>query len=146
MAPPIPCTTRESTSCTSVFEIAQVSELSVNRAMAAINTLQVSSSAVMLGMSSGINTTSDIRFPVRGIIRYGALNKIFGHFCLVDIESYRECLGYFTAADMAAQVPKEEKQLLGLEGSDLDSLFGGDSMIVSGYKKAPLKIKLRPCF
>ncbi|MDO8805898.1 MAG: FtsX-like permease family protein [Elusimicrobiota bacterium] len=111
-------------------------------ALAAIDTLPVSSSAVMLGMSSGINTTNDIRFPVRGIVRYKALNKIFGHFCLVDIESYRECLGYFTAADMAAQVPKEEKKLLGLEGADLDSLFGGDAMIVSGYKKAPVKIKL----
>ena len=109
-------------------------------ALAAINTLQVSSSAVMLGMSSGINTTSDIRFPVRGIIRYGALNKIFGHFCLVDIESYRECLGYFTAADMAAQVPKEEKKLLGLEGEDLDSLFGSDALIVPDYKKARRRI------
>jgi len=109
-------------------------------ALADINTLQVSSSAVMLGMSSGINTTSDIRFPVRGIVRYGALSKIFGHFCLVDIEAYRECLGYFTAADMAAQVPKEEKKLLGLEGSDLDSLFGGD-MVESGPKKARPQIK-----
>ena len=112
-------------------------------ALAAIDTLPVSSSVVMLGMTGGINSTSDIRFPIRGIVRYNALNKIFGHFCIVDIESYRECLGYFTAADMAAQVPKEEKQLLGLEGSDLDSLFGGDSMIVSGYKKAPLKIKAK---
>jgi len=66
----------------------------------------------MLGMSSGINSTNDIRFPIKGIIRYGALNKIFGHFCLVDIESYRECLGYFTAEDMAAQVPKEENSLI----------------------------------
>ena len=111
-------------------------------ALAAIATLPVSSSAVMMGMSSGINTTSDIRFPIRGIVRYKALNKIFGHFCLVDIESYRECLGYFTAADMAAQVPKEEKALLGLEGSDLDSLFGGDSMLVPGYKKAPRQLKV----
>ncbi len=109
-------------------------------ALADIASLPVSSSVVMLGMTSGINSTSDIRFPIKGIVRYGALNKIFGHFCLVDIESYRECLGYFTAADMAAQVPKEEKKLLGLEGSDLDSLFGGD-MMVTAYKKAPQPIK-----
>jgi len=109
-------------------------------ALAAADTLPVSSSVVMLGMSSGINSTSDIRFPIRGIVRYRALNKIFGHFCLVDIESYRECLGYFTAADMAAQVPKEEKKLLGLEGADLDAMFGGEEMLVSGYKAAPRKI------
>ena len=113
-------------------------------ALAAINTLPVSSSAVMMGMSSGINTTSDIRFPIKGIVRYRALNKIFGHFCLVDIESYRECLGYFTAADMAAQVPKEEKKLLGMEGSDLDSLFGGENMTESGYKTAPKRIMAAP--
>ncbi|MDD5210081.1 MAG: FtsX-like permease family protein [Elusimicrobiales bacterium] len=109
-------------------------------ALANLDTLIISTNVVMMGMTSGINTTTDIRFPVKGIIRYGALNQIFGHFCLVDIESYRECLGYFTAADMAAQVPKEEKKLLGLEGGDLDSLFG-EGMIVSDVKKAP-KIKV----
>ena len=96
----------------------------------------VSSSAVMLGMSSGFNSTNDIRFPVKGIIKYKALNQIFGHFCLVDIESYRECLGYFTAADMAAQVPKEQKKLLELEGGDLDSLFG-DGELVGEAAAAP---------
>ncbi len=109
-------------------------------ALANLGTLNISTNVVMMGMTSGINTTTDIRFPVKGIIRYGALNQIFGHFCLVDIESYRECLGYFTAADMAAQVPKEEKKLLGLEGGDLDSLFG-EGMIVSDVKKAR-KIKV----
>jgi len=109
-------------------------------ALADADHLILSSSAVLLGMSSGINTTNDIRFPVRGVIKYRALNQIFGHFCLVDIEAYRDCLGYFTAADMAAQVPKEEKKLLGLEGGDLDSMFGEEAMVVADYKKAPKKI------
>lgn len=106
-------------------------------ALSAIDSLPVSSSAVMLGMSGGINSTNDIRFPIRGIIKYGALNKIFGHFCLVDIESYRECLGYFTAADMAAQVPQEEKKLLGLEGADLDAMFGGEEPAGPAAKTLP---------
>jgi putative ABC transport system permease protein len=108
-----------------------------------VKNLVVSTSVVMMGMTSGINAATDIRFPVRGIVRYGALNQIFGHFCLVDIEAYRECLGYFTAADMAAQVPKEEKKLLGLESEDLDAMFGGEDMVVSGYKTAP-KLKAAP--
>ena len=111
-------------------------------ALGNIKSLAVSTSVVMMGMTSGINTTNDIRFPIKGIVKYGALNQIFGHFCLVDIESYRECLGYFTAADMAAQVPKEEKKLLGMEVSDLDSLFGGD-MVVSDYKAGP-RLKAAP--
>ena len=122
---------------------ALVKENLKKEALANIKTLVVSTNVVMMGMTSGINTTNDIRFPVKGIVKFGALNQIFGHFCLVDIESYRECLGYFTAADMAAQVPKEEKKLLGLGGSDLDSMFGGEDLVVSDVKKAP-KIKIVP--
>ncbi|PIU17981.1 MAG: hypothetical protein COT18_11465 [Elusimicrobia bacterium CG08_land_8_20_14_0_20_59_10] len=107
-------------------------------ALADLAGLPVSSSVVMLGMTSGINSTSDIRFPIKGIVRYGALNQIFGHFCLVDIESYRECLGYFTAADMTAQVPKEEKKLLAMASDDLDAMFGGD-LVVEDHKKVPVK-------
>ena len=92
----------------------------------------------MLGMSGGINSTNDIRFPIKGIIRYNALNKIFGHFCLVDIESYRECLGYFTAGDMAADVPKEEKKLLALDAGDLDAMFGGDE-VAAAPQAAPAR-------
>lgn len=112
-------------------------------ALERLDTLVLSSSVVMMGMSGGMNTTSDIRFPVRGIVRYGALNQIFGHFCLVDIESYRECLGYFTSADMAAQVTKEEKALLSLEGADLDSLFGGEDLVASAPKASPRRLTER---
>lgn len=108
-----------------------------------VDSLALSSSVVMMGMSGGMNTTSDIRFPVRGIVRYGALNQIFGHFCLVDIESYRECLGYFTSADMAAQVTAEEKKLLSLEGGDLDSLFGGEEPAAAAPKAAPRRLTER---
>lgn len=93
-------------------------------ALEELATLRLSSSIVLMGMASGINSTTDIRFPIKGVIKYGALDQIFGHFAIVDLESYRECLGYLTAADMAAQVPQEEKKLLALEGESLDSLFG----------------------
>ncbi len=112
-------------------------------ALERLDSLVVSSSVVMMGMSGGMNTTSDIRFPVRGIVRYGALNQVFGHFCLVDIESYRECLGYFTSADMAAQVTGEEKKLLSLEGGDLDSLFGGEELVGAAPRAAPRRLTER---
>ncbi|HRY29069.1 MAG TPA: FtsX-like permease family protein [Elusimicrobiota bacterium] len=99
-----------------------------------IDALTVSSNVVMMGMASGMNSTSDIRFPVTGIVKYNALSTIFGHFCIADIDSYRECLGYFTAADKAVAVPKEEQKLLNLEGTDLDSLFGVDPLIVSNTR------------
>lgn len=110
-------------------------------ALAAGSSLPVSSSVVMLGMTSGINSTTDIRFPIKGIIRYGALNQIFGHFCLVDIESYRECLGYFTAADMAAQVPAEDRKLLSAAGGSLDELFEAGSMMAADVRAEPKKLR-----
>ena len=45
-------------------------------------------------------------------------------------------------SENAVEVPKEEKKLLGMEVSDLDSLFGGD-MVVSDYKAGP-RLKAAP--
>lgn len=115
---------------------ALVKENLKKEALEHLDSLALSSSVVMMGMSGGMNTTSDIRFPVRGIVRYGALNQIFGHFCLADIESYREALGYFTSADMAAQVTAEEKKLLSLEGGGLDALFDGGELSAAPADRA----------
>lgn len=106
-------------------------------ALAGLASLRVSSSVVLMGMTSGINSTSDLRFPVSGIIKYHALDQIFGHFAVVDLDSYRECLGYFTDADMSARVPMEGKRLLSLEGPDLDSLFSGDQLSAGAAPAGP---------
>ncbi len=104
-----------------------------------LKNVTVSTNIVMMGMASDVNTTTDIRFPVVGVVKFGALNKIFGHFCLVDIESYRECLGYFTASNKAVEVPKEEKRLLDMGGNDLDSLFGSAPLVVSNARSSGSK-------
>lgn len=96
----------------------------------------VSSSIVLMGMSSGINSTTDVRFGIKGIVKYDALNTILGHFCIADIESYRECMGYFSAEQNSIEVPKEEKKLLNMETADLDSLFSSDSLMVENIRKA----------
>lgn len=113
-----------------------VKENLTKEALAGVKTINLKSDIVMMGMASGMNSTNDIRFPVTGIIKYNALNKIFGNFCIADIESYRQCLGYFTASNKAVAVPKEEQKLLKLEGSDLDALFGEDSLVVSNTRSA----------
>lgn len=95
----------------------------------------VSSSIVLMGMSSGMNSTTDVRFGIKGIVKYDALNTILGHFCIADIESYRECMGYFSAAENSVEVPREEKRLLNMETSDMDALFAADSMIVESTRK-----------
>jgi len=106
-----------------------------------LQNITVSTSIVMMGMASGMNSATDVRFGVKGIVKYNALNTIFGHFCITDIESYRECLGYFSATDAAAEVPKEEKKLLGMGSSDLDSMFGSEDLVVSNAKNRAPEIK-----
>jgi putative ABC transport system permease protein len=95
--------------------------------------LKTMDSVVVLGMSTD-NSSTDVRFPVKGIIKYKALDTILGHFAIVDIESYRDCLGYLTAA--AAQVPvaKENQGLLKMEDANLDALFSSDSLVVDNQK------------
>ncbi len=95
-----------------------------------ISELNIKHDAVFMGMSD-FDSSSDIRLPVRGIIRYNALNTIWGHFSIMDIESYRQCLGYFSASDSAANLPKEKKKLLELDDKNLDAMFGKSDFFVT---------------
>jgi len=72
--------------------------------------LRIKNSPVFMGLSED-GVASDLRVPVRGIISFKALNSIWGNFSIIDIESYRQCLGYFTAADSKTEISKayEEK-------------------------------------
>ncbi|MFH1260202.1 MAG: FtsX-like permease family protein [Elusimicrobiota bacterium] len=99
--------------------------------------IPISNNIVLLGMSSGVNSSTDIRLGIKGVVKYPALNTIFGHFCLTDIESYRECLGYFSASETAVEVAKEEQKLLKMENSDLDSLFVAESIVMTTAKTRP---------
>lgn len=93
-----------------------------------IKTLIVKGDPVFMGFSEN-NSSSDIRIPVKGIIRFRALNTMWGHFSLMDIESYRKALGYFSAADMKVDVRPDRKKLL--DSDNLDSMFGSESLIVA---------------
>ncbi len=90
--------------------------------------LVVKGDPVFMGFSEG-NSSSDIRVPIKGIIRYRALNTMWGHFAIMDIESYRRALGYFSAADSKVNITSARKKLL--ESENLDSMFGSESLIVS---------------
>jgi ABC-type transport system, involved in lipoprotein release, permease component len=94
--------------------------------MRGVADLDVSNSLVFMGTSTS-NSTMDIRVPVKGIIKYKALNKIWGNYCIVDIESFREAHNYVTGADSKVEIPKEEKKLL--ESDNLDQIFGSGDII-----------------
>lgn len=106
--------------------------------------LRSSDNVVYLGFNED-NTARDIRLGISGIIRYRAMNQIFGHFNLVDIDSYRECLGYFSAEEMAVEVPQASRRLLEMGSEKLDDLFESDSMMVANDRGAGAdEVKLTP--
>ena len=74
---------------------------------------------VYMGMNTE-NTTTDIRVPVTAIVKYRSLNTIWGIFPILDIESYRECQGYFSAEDKTADIKEEDELLLSASSESLD--------------------------
>jgi putative ABC transport system permease protein len=95
--------------------------------------LSIKNDIVFMGMNDD-NSTHDIRLPVSGIIRYKALNSIWGHFVLVDIESYRQCLGYFAANEKTVELQPAEKALLSMDDGNLDKMFSDESFMVKNPK------------
>jgi putative ABC transport system permease protein len=101
-----------------------------------LKTIIKADNIVLLGMNEN-NSSTDLRFGIKGVIAYRTLNTIFGHFSITDIESYRECLGYFSSSAHAIQVAKEDQKLLDLDTTNLDSLFGTESLMVSNPQAKP---------
>ncbi len=92
-----------------------------------INDMQIHHDIVYMGMNTE-NTTTDIRVPVNAIVKYLSLNTIWGMFPILDIESYRECQGYFSAKDKVADIKKEDELLLSASSESIDDMFSGVDM------------------
>ena len=83
--------------------------------------LNIKSNIVFMGLGED-ETTQDIRSGVVGIFKFKNLNKLWGNFDIIDIESFRELFGYLTAKDAEIKIDKNQKKLL--ETTDnLDSMF-----------------------
>jgi ABC-type lipoprotein release transport system permease subunit len=93
--------------------------------------------AVLMGFNED-NSTTDIRLGVKGIIQYKALNMLWGQFVIVDIESYRRCLGYFAATDKV-EISESEKKLFSMDSGNMDALFSSDAMVVDKNVAVPAK-------
>jgi len=90
--------------------------------------LKAKNNLVFLG-SSDDNSTTDVRAGIKGIIKYKALNTFWGHFLILDIESYRECMGYFSAAQKAREITIQQRDLLAAQNENLDNMFGEDVLV-----------------
>ncbi|MFH0975896.1 MAG: FtsX-like permease family protein [Spirochaetota bacterium] len=94
------------------------------------NELSVKHDAVFMGLKDD-SSASDIRLGIKGVIKYRALNTFWGHFSIVDIESYRNAMGYFSASEVTVKIPKAKEKLLAAETENLDAMFGRDSFLVT---------------
>lgn len=102
------------------------------------DTLRTEDEPVMMGMSADL-TGGDVRIPIIGMFNFKALDTALNEINFVDIESFRECAGYFTAQDTQVVVSEENADLLNADTENLDDLFSsgsGDSMFESiGYEE-----------
>ena len=69
------------------------------------------SELVFLGLGQK-NSSNDIQSSVRAIFEFNGLNAILGQFNLIDIESFRESMGYFSAYAQNLELSAEEVSLL----------------------------------
>jgi ABC-type lipoprotein release transport system permease subunit len=88
----------------------------------------VTRSSLALEGFGELNSTSK-ELPVRGIIRFRSLNSTMGQITLMDIESYRELFGYYTAQELVQQLPPRQSALL---AAGEDQLFDSGDIYASG--------------
>lgn len=90
-----------------------------------LSKLDIRQQLIFLGLSRK-NASLDIASDVIGIFRYPALNGLLSFYCMLDMESFRECLGYLTQENAAADISTEQNQLLATDETDLNTLFQTD--------------------
>ncbi|MCU0606386.1 MAG: FtsX-like permease family protein [Candidatus Edwardsbacteria bacterium] len=95
-----------------------------------LSEMSLRQSAVYMGMNAD-NSTTDVRVPVKAVVKYRSLNTIWGNFPIIDIESYRQCLGYFSAAAQTATVKQSNLDLFAASDASLDDLFGATDLVAS---------------
>ena len=100
--------------------------------------LRIKNEEIFMGLNEN-NSSTDVRLGVKGIIRYKALNTFWGHFLIVDIDSYRECLGYFSGSENPENIPDDKKKLMNLDNANLDDMFGESEMVVEDRKTGELQ-------
>ncbi len=93
--------------------------------------LEVKSSLALEGFGEVNSTNADV--PVVGIVRFRSLNTLMQEITIMDIETYRQLFGYYTAEDVVAKLPPRESALL---SAGEDSLFEGGDIYATGKTAA----------
>ncbi|MFW6288019.1 MAG: FtsX-like permease family protein [bacterium] len=115
-------------------------------ARANIDNLEIRRDIVFMGASTS-DATLDVRVPLKGTIEYKALNQVWGNYCIIDIESFREAHNYVTAADSTFEISEEEASLLLNEDMDLlfaeDDIYSADEIVEETFSFEDLQEETR---
>ncbi len=103
--------------------------------------LVTKSSLALEGFGEPGSTSKDI--PVKGIARFRSLNTLMQQVTIMDIESYREIFGYYTARDIVEQLPPKQSALLAASEEDLFASGEIYSAGSAGASIADLEKKIR---
>ncbi|MBN2354213.1 MAG: FtsX-like permease family protein [Spirochaetales bacterium] len=113
----------------------------IPEAKTAEESLEQRSNLVLMGF--GTENASNLRIPVKGVYRAKTFNQLWDGFGFLDIESFRECFGYYKARDVVVELPAKEKALIESNESDF---FGESDLFVTGdtdLKTAEIEKKLK---
>jgi ABC-type lipoprotein release transport system permease subunit len=77
-------------------------------------------SLALEGFGEVNSTNKDV--PVQGVVKFRSLNSAMQEITFMDIETYREIFGYYTARDIVETLPAREQQLM---TASEDDMFGG---------------------
>jgi ABC-type antimicrobial peptide transport system permease subunit len=77
----------------------------------------------------GEANSTNMTLPIRAITRFKSLNNLMQELSIMDIESFRQIFGYYSAADVVQQLPADQEQLL---ASGEEDLFGSADIFSSG--------------
>jgi ABC-type lipoprotein release transport system permease subunit len=93
--------------------------------------LETRSSLALEGFGEVNSTNMDV--PVVGIMKFKSLNTLFQEATIMDIETYRQLFGYYTAEDVVEKLPPKETALL---AAGEDALFEGGDIYSTGKTSA----------
>ena len=87
-------------------------------------------SLILMGVSDQ-SSTLDVRVPIKGVFRYEKLHGFWKEVCILDIESYRECMNYTTGESVSAELTEGQAYLLEISEEEVESMFFEEEAISS---------------
>lgn len=103
--------------------------------------LDIRNEVVFMGLSTS-NSGSDVKVPVRGVIKFKSFNKLWGYYCIVDLDSFRQAHNYLTGTDGQSPIADEQKRLLASD--NLDDYFGAAQLETQTVSTRGKKLAVEP--